>query len=515
MEHINSNESFWQEKLRKIFKPLILLGVILGSCSIISYIKPYRYYTEGKTGSTYLESKDLKVQIDTRGCILHSFNLKNFKQSYAPKDWKVDNSVILMNKPGEYKECVEIGVNFQKEPSKEIQWKIDKKGENFITLSAKVGGFTIIRNISINGYKISVSDSCPSDKLQKFIRIYGSNQNNGSNFFLGNSVSKIFREDSSSKSFFRSKNVTERFAMTPDWVSAYVMDKYFVGFRFKEDDSISKIEKGQYNAITAFGFSEDSLEIVAAPKDKEFLKNTEFQCIVSNDAWFPFLVDFLSYSLDFLTKNFGVLGFLIFPLQVNLLSVLSIYEEIRKKRREISLENEIAAARTKYHHNEMKLNLEISEIKSKYGKEKMGHLFFIEKATFFFLFSYCMKYVIPGCFNLSKMSFLWVKDLSIGDPYNIVNLFGLLNFEPWAIFKIGFFSFLLVFSMLLGLSEEQINQFKDQKYGWLILIGGLILVQWLKMSVAHIIFITIFFSFKNIITNLVMYIQDKKRVTRI
>jgi YidC/Oxa1 family membrane protein insertase len=155
----------------------------------------------------------------------------------------------------------------------------------------------------------------------------------------------------------------------------------------------------------------------------------------------------ISKALHFINQfvnNFGV-TIIIFTILLRLL----LYPLADKSFKEIykmkQLQPEIKDLKEKYKDNRLALNKEIMSLYKKYSVKPMAGCLplLIQIPIFFALYK-----VLFVTIEMRQAGFFgWITDLSIPDPTSIINLFGLLPFDPF--FNIGIWPCLMGLTMIL------------------------------------------------------------------
>jgi YidC/Oxa1 family membrane protein insertase len=166
-------------------------------------------------------------------------------------------------------------------------------------------------------------------------------------------------------------------------------------------------------------------------------------------GWFLWFMKPIFYLLNWLFQhidNFGVaiicLTFIVrglmFPIAQRQFASMAAMRAIQPKMKEIQ---------ERYKDDKLKQQQEIMEL---YKKEKVNPLagclpIFLQIPVFFALYKVLMLAV-----EMRHQPFIgWIKDLSAPDPAHILNLFGLLAFQPPAFLGIGILAILLGITMWL------------------------------------------------------------------
>src|SRR5262249_25883706 len=171
-------------------------------------------------------------------------------------------------------------------------------------------------------------------------------------------------------------------------------------------------------------------------------------------GWFYFITKPMFLALDFFYRFFGNFGVSILLVTV-LVKLLffplanKCYGSMAKMK---SVQSQLQALKERYPDDRVKQQQEMMEI---YKKEKINPI------------AGCLPVAlqIPVFFSLYKVLFVtiemrhapfygWIKDLSAPDPTTIFNLFGLIPFDPVAVFGAGIGAYLMlgVWPIIMGIT---------------------------------------------------------------
>ncbi|MBX9977393.1 MAG: membrane protein insertase YidC [Alphaproteobacteria bacterium] len=171
-------------------------------------------------------------------------------------------------------------------------------------------------------------------------------------------------------------------------------------------------------------------------------------------GWFYFLTKPMLYCLQFfqtLLGNFG-LGILLLTVIMKGLFFPLANKSYRSMSRMRAFTPQIQALKERYGDDKMKLNQATMEL---YQKEKInpmsGCLPMIIQAPIFF----CLYKVLYVSLDMRHAPFYgWIKDLSTPDPTSLVNLFGLLPFDPPSFLQIGAWPIIMGLTMFM---QQRLN----------------------------------------------------------
>lgn len=166
-------------------------------------------------------------------------------------------------------------------------------------------------------------------------------------------------------------------------------------------------------------------------------------------GWFYFLTKPMLGFLQFLHKhvgNFG-LGILILTVLMKLLFFPLANKSYRSMSRMRAFAPQIEALKQRHGDDRTKLNQAMMEL---YQKHKInpvsGCLPMLIQAPVFF----CLYKVLYVSLDMRQAPFYgWIQDLSIPDPTSLLNIFGLLPFDPPAFLHIGAWPILMGITMFL------------------------------------------------------------------
>src|SRR6476659_4484678 len=169
-------------------------------------------------------------------------------------------------------------------------------------------------------------------------------------------------------------------------------------------------------------------------------------------GWFYFITKPMFLALDYFFHLFGNFGIAI--LLVTVLVMLLFFPLANKSYASMakmkSVQPQLAALKERYPDDRQKQQQEMMEI---YKKEKINPI------------AGCLPVAlqIPVFFSLYKVLFVtiemrhapfygWIKDLSVPDPTNLFNLFGLLPFDPTHVPVLGAYLALGVWPIIMGIT---------------------------------------------------------------
>ncbi|CAN5220067.1 membrane protein insertase YidC [soil metagenome] len=166
-------------------------------------------------------------------------------------------------------------------------------------------------------------------------------------------------------------------------------------------------------------------------------------------GWFRWFEKPIFYLLHWLFQHIGNFGVAIICLTLIVRGLMFpvAQKQFKSMAAMRNVQPKMKALQEKYKDDKPKLQQEMMEL---YKKEKVNPLagclpIFLQIPIFFALYKVLMLTI-----EMRHQPFvLWIKDLSAPDPLHILNLFGLLNFQPPAFLAIGVLAVLLGCTMWL------------------------------------------------------------------
>lgn len=253
-----------------------------------------------------------------------------------------------------------------------------------------------------------------------------------------------------------------------------ITDKYFLVALAPEEAQPYKVNLSHYTKSTkdkyqtdflanmrevAPGQSTSSLSyFFAGPKKVDLLGSYQEQHKIErfdlaiDFGWLYFLTKPFFYLLDFLYKNIANFGICILILTVLVRLALfplanNSFKTFAKMRQ---LTPEITRLKERYGEDKMRMNQELMAL---YKKEKINPMagclpLLLQIPVFFALYK-----VLSVSIEMRHAPFYgWIHDLSAPDPTSIINLFGLLPFEPF--FNLGAWPLIMGLTMFL---QQKLN----------------------------------------------------------
>ncbi len=238
-------------------------------------------------------------------------------------------------------------------------------------------------------------------------------------------------------------------ALVPDQKTAFAGQfRKGAGEQYQADYSLNPTLVGQGKSVT------QTSRLFVGAKEVKTLQTYERGGIALFDRaidwgwfyWFEQPIFALLHWLFGVTGNFGV-AIILLTFCVRGLMFPVAQKQFKSMAAMRSVQPKLKALQEKYKEDKPKLQQEMMEL---YKREKVNPLagclpVFLQIPIFFALYK-----VLQLTIEMRHQPFvLWIKDLSAPDPLHVLNLFGLLNFQPPAFLAIGVLAILLGISMFL------------------------------------------------------------------
>ncbi|HEY9579395.1 MAG TPA: membrane protein insertase YidC [Rhizorhapis sp.] len=288
------------------------------------------------------------------------------------------------------------------------------------------------------------------------------------------------------------------------WLSALIPDqKAPVSAKFRKGaDDLYQADFSLEPALLAPGktVSQTSRLFVGA-KETKLLERYQDEGVTLFDraidwGWFYWFEKPIFFVLHWLFENIGNFGVAIIILTfiVRLLMFPIAQKQFASMAAMRAVQPKMKALQEKFKDDKPRLQQEMMEL---YRKEKVNPLagclpMFLQIPIFFALYKVLMLTI-----EMRHQPFvLWIKDLSAPDPLHILNLFGLLDFNPPAFLGIGVLALLLGLTMFLQfrLNPAQMDPTQQQIFAimpWMMMFimapfaAGL-LVYWITSNILTI-----------------------------
>lgn len=436
-----------------------------------------------KSQDIIIENENIKLTINTLGLKLNNLLLKKYIDSEGNNIKLLDNKDSIIITWFSHTDNIKV-------PDKNSIWNLVKNEineESGKTIFSYDNGEGVIFKIVIgldDKYMLNIGqviENNTNDKIyikplwqmEKTINIIKSEMtsfNGGIGVFNGGVAeikNKKIRNNNLEFQKFDWAGITSKY-----WLTAIINEEKENGkVNFLETNNIIKL---QYMTKDDLIISENSFagtknKLFVGVKDSKILKwYTKNENIKLLDrsidfGFFYFLAKPMDIILNFfnkITKNFG-LAIILLTLLIKTL----LYPILRKSFVTMEVMKEVQPKMTniqkKYKDDRLKMQQELVKLYSKYQLNPLASILpvFIQIPVFISLYK-----VISVSLNMRQAPFIgFIKDLSIADPSNIFNLFGLLNYNPKL--KIGLLPCIMGLSMFLQqkLSENMQNTTESNK----------------------------------------------------
>jgi YidC/Oxa1 family membrane protein insertase len=238
-------------------------------------------------------------------------------------------------------------------------------------------------------------------------------------------------------------------ALVPDQNTAYTAQfRKGAGTQYQADYSLNPVIVQPGKSIT------QTSRLFVGAKEVKTLQTYERGGITLFDraidwGWFYWFEQPIFALLHWLFQMLGNFGFAIICLTfcVRALMFPVAQKQFKSMAAMRAVQPKMKALQEKYKDDKPKLQQEMMEL---YKREKVNPLagclpIFLQIPIFFALYKVLMLTI-----EMRHQPFvLWIKDLSAPDPLHVLNLFGLLNFQPPAFLAIGVLAIFLGITMFL------------------------------------------------------------------
>ena len=429
-----------------------------------------------------LENDYIKLTISTDGLVLNNLILKNYFDNN-------ENNIQLLNEDNYIKIgwfCNNENLNI---PNKNSIWTLveqdtdDRKSDKAVLLFDNKQGiiFKIIITID-DKYLINVKqivENNTNDKVyvkpfwsitkSNFLTVSDTGSFSGAIGLFNGGVSEIktkkIRNNNLEFQNFEWAGITSKY-----WLTAIVnndKDNGKVNFSEKNRTINMSYTTKENLVVSENSFTGSSNSIFVGVKDikvlKEYADENNIRLLDrSIDFGFFYILakplNILLNLLNRITKNFGmaiiiltiIIKSILYPITKKSLITLEIMKEVQPKIKKIQ---------DKYKDDKIKMQQELVKLYTKYNLNPMASIFplFIQIPVFISLYK-----VISVSLSMRQASFIFINDLSIADPTNILNLFGLLKYNPK--FKLGILPCIMGLSMFLQQKfSEKFQKIEDNK----------------------------------------------------
>lgn len=436
-----------------------------------------------KSQDIVIENENIKLTINTLGLKLNNLLLKKYIDSEGNNIKLLDNKNSIIITWFSHTDNIKV-------PDKNSIWNLVKNEineESGKTIFSYDNGEGVIFKIVIgldDKYMLNIGqviENNTNDKIyikplwqmEKTINIIKSEMtsfNGGIGVFNGGVAeikNKKIRNNNLEFQKFDWAGITSKY-----WLTAIINEEKENGkVNFLETNNIIKLQYMTKDDLIISGnsFAGTKNKLFVGVKDSEILKwYTKNENIKLLDrsidfGFFYFLAKPMDIILNFfnkITKNFGLaiilltllIKTLLYPILRKSFVTMEVMKEVQPK---------MTSIQKKYKDDRLKMQQELVKLYSKYQLNPLASILpvFIQIPVFISLYK-----VISVSLNMRQAPFIgFIKDLSIADPSNIFNLFGLLNYNPKL--KIGLLPCIMGLSMFLQqkLSENMQNTTESNK----------------------------------------------------
>lgn len=479
----NKNENFFLLKNIILFIIFFLISEIFIIRPLRKRIEKKREFAESEFASKNKESENenindydkirefilendyIKLTISTAGLVLNNLILKNYFDNN-------ENNIQLLNEDNYIKIgwfCNNENLNI---PNKNSIWTLveqdteDRKSDKAVLLFDNKQGIIFKIIISIDDkYLINVKQIVENNTNNKiytkpfwsitksnFLTVSDTGSFSGAIGLFNGGVSEIktkkIRNNNLEFQNFEWAGITSKY-----WLTAIVnndKDNGKVNFSERNKTINMSYTTKENLVVSENSFTGSSNSIFVGVKDikvlKEYADENNIRLLDrSIDFGFFYILakplNILLNLLNRITKNFGmaiiiltiIIKSILYPITKKSLITLETMKEVQPKIKKIQ---------DKYKNDKIKMQQELVKLYTKYNLNPMASIFplFIQIPVFISLYK-----VISVSLSMRQASFIFIKDLSIADPTNILNLFGLLKYNPK--FKLGILPCIMGLSM--------------------------------------------------------------------
>ena len=429
-----------------------------------------------------LENDYIKLTISTAGLVLNNLILKNYFDNN-------ENNIQLLNEDN----YIKIGWFCNNEklniPNKNSIWTLveqdteDRKSDKAVLLFDNKQGIIFKIIISIDDkYLINVKQIVENNTNNKiytkpfwsitksnFLTVSDTGSFSGAIGLFNGGVSEIktkkIRNNNLEFQNFEWAGITSKY-----WLTAIVnndKDNGKVNFSERNKTINMSYTTKENLVVSENSFTGSSNSIFVGVKDMKVLKEYADKNNIrlldrSIDFGFFYILakplNILLNLLNRITKNFGmaiiiltiIIKSILYPITKKSLITLETMKEVQPKIKKIQ---------DKYKDDKIKMQQELVKLYTKYNLNPMASIFplFIQIPVFISLYK-----VISVSLSMRQASFIFINDLSIADPTNILNLFGLFKYNTK--FKLGILPCVMGLSMFLQQKfSEKFQKTDDNK----------------------------------------------------
>lgn len=496
----NKNENFFLLKNIILFIIFFLISEIFIIRPLRKRIEKKREFAESEFASKNKESENenindcdkirefilendyIKLTISTAGLVLNNLILKNYFDNN-------ENNIQLLNEDNYIKIgwfCNNENLNI---PNKNSIWTLveqdteDRKSDKAVLLFDNKQGIIFKIIISIDDkYLINVKQIVENNTNNKiytkpfwsitksnFLTVSDTGSFSGAIGLFNGGVSEIktkkIRNNNLEFQNFEWAGITSKY-----WLTAIVnndKDNGKVNFSERNKTINMSYTTKENLVVSENSFTGSSNSIFVGVKDMKVLKEYADKNNIrlldrSIDFGFFYILakplNILLNLLNRITKNFGmaiiiltiIIKSILYPITKKSLITLETMKEVQPKIKKIQ---------DKYKDDKIKMQQELVKLYTKYNLNPMASIFplFIQIPVFISLYK-----VISVSPSMRQASFIFINDLSIADPTNILNLFGLFKYNTK--FKLGILPCVMGLSMFLQQKfSEKFQKTDDNK----------------------------------------------------
>lgn len=496
----NKNENFFLLKNIILFIIFFLISEIFIIRPLRKRIEKKREFAESEFASKNKESENenindydkirefilendyIKLTISTAGLVLNNLILKNYFDNN-------ENNIQLLNEDNYIKIgwfCNNENLNI---PNKNSIWTLveqdteDRKSDKAVLLFDNKQGIIFKIIISIDDkYLINVKQIVENNTNNKiytkpfwsitksnFLTVSDTGSFSGAIGLFNGGVSEIktkkIRNNNLEFQNFEWAGITSKY-----WLTAIVnndKDNGKVNFSERNKTINMSYTTKENLVVSENSFTGSSNSIFVGVKDMKVLKEYADKNNIrlldrSIDFGFFYILakplNILLNLLNRITKNFGmaiiiltiIIKSILYPITKKSLITLETMKEVQPKIKKIQ---------DKYKNDKIKMQQELVKLYTKYNLNPMASIFplFIQIPVFISLYK-----VISVSLSMRQASFIFINDLSIADPTNILNLFGLFKYNTK--FKLGILPCVMGLSMFLQQKfSEKFQKTDDNK----------------------------------------------------
>ncbi len=458
----------------------------------------------------------LAAKINLRGAFIDDVQLLNYKESSSK-----DASTVKLLTPG--KDYAKFGFD----TNENNLWQITSNTLNSngkITLKLVKDNREILRTFAFDdSYSVKISDKItnlgkqPQKVAAQYIfneveraTEYGFNNSGLVSRILGKQVEESYRD--------LAKGVEESGKV--EWFGLSSI-YFFKAFILNSPDTTKLVGNKKENIFTIANLiSETELApqksmqaettLFIGPKQVSILRKyaktleaTRFELAIDYGFWFfltkPFL-NFLNWLANF-THNYG-LAILIFTLLLKIITYPITRSSLEMSAKMKELQPQILRISQVYASDPMRRNMEMAALYKKHQVNPLSGCLpmLIQIPIFFALYK-----VLTITIELRHAPFFgWIHDLSVADPSNIFNLFGLLPFTPPHMLHIGIWP--IIMGLTMWLQQKSTMQSMDPHQANIM--------KWLPLFLTFVmssvpVGIIIYWSFSNVLTILQQFMIKK------